>query len=93
MIDDRLEEQLLKRLARIEGQVKGIARMVKERRYCIDIVTQVHAVEAALHRTSEMMLRNHLETCVAQAFRSGKPVDRREKMDELLSIYGKFRAR
>ena len=93
MIDDGIEKDALRRLARIEGQVKGVARMVKERRYCVDIATQIAAVEAALHRVSEIVLRRHLETCVSDAFRSGDRDDQRRKVDELMGLYARFRAR
>lgn len=93
MTDEPTKEQVLRRLARIEGQVRGIARMVSARRYCVDVVTQVAAVESALHRVSELILRKHLETCVAAAFRNGDPAERTEKVEELMGIYSKFRAR
>ena len=93
MIDDAMEANVTKRLARIEGQVKGITRMVKERRYCIDIVMQVAAVETALHRVSEMVLQRHLETCVTDALKSGDDDERRQKLTELMTVYSKFRAR
>src|SRR5262249_34137592 len=61
----------LKRLQRIEGQVRGLSRMVEEDRYCIDIVTQIAAVRAALRRAEEEILRDHVASCVDAAFRSG----------------------
>ena len=73
-----------KRLSRIEGQVRGIARMVDEDRYCIDIVTQVSAVRAALRRLEEEILRDHVAHCVEHAIASGNKTDQRRKVAELI---------
>jgi DNA-binding FrmR family transcriptional regulator len=75
-----------KRLSRIEGQVRGIARMVDEDRYCIDIVTQVAAVRAALRRVEEEILRDHVAHCVERAIASGSKADQRRKIEELMEV-------
>ena len=75
-----------KRLSRIEGQVRGIARMVEEDRYCIDIVTQVSAVRAALRRLEEEVLRDHVAHCVEHAISSGNKADQRRKVAELMDV-------
>jgi CsoR family transcriptional regulator, copper-sensing transcriptional repressor len=75
-----------KRLSRIEGQVRGIARMVEEDRYCIDIVTQVSAVRAALRRLEEEVLRDHVAHCVEHAVSSGNKADQRRKIEELMEV-------
>src|SRR5262249_9449457 len=75
-----------KRLSRIEGQVRGIARMVEEDRYCIDIVTQVSAVRAALRRLEEEVLRDHVAHFVEQAISSGNKADQRRKIEELMEV-------
>ncbi len=80
----------LDRLRRIEGQVGGLARMVEEGRYCVDILTQVRAARAALRRVEESVLREHVEHCVAQAIRSGSPVEQKARVDELLDVVGRF---
>jgi DNA-binding FrmR family transcriptional regulator len=80
----------LDRLRRIEGQVGGLARMVEEGRYCVDILTQIRAARAALRRVEEAVLRDHVEHCVAQAIRSGDPADQKTKVDELLDVLGRF---
>lgn len=77
---------VLKRLNRIEGQVRGIARMVEEDRYCIDIVTQISAVRAALRKAEEEVLRDHVGHCVAHAIRSGDPDEQAKKIDELMDV-------
>lgn len=77
---------VLKRLNRIEGQVRGIARMVDEDRYCIDIVTQISAVRAALRRVEEEVLRDHVAHCVEHAIASGDKKDQRQKIAELIDV-------
>ena len=76
----------LKRLNRIEGQVRGLARMVEDDRYCIDIVTQIAAVRAALRRLEEEILRDHVGHCVENAIASGNRADQRRKIEELMAV-------
>jgi DNA-binding FrmR family transcriptional regulator len=76
----------LKRLSRIEGQVRGLARMVEDDRYCIDIVTQISAVRAALRRVEEEVLQEHITHCVEHAIASGDRKDQREKIAELMEL-------
>ena len=76
----------LKRLSRIEGQVRGLARMVEEDRYCIDIVTQISAVRAALRRVEEEVLREHISHCVEHAIVSGNAAEQRRKVSELMDV-------
>ena len=75
-----------KRLNRIEGQVRGLAKMVDEDRYCIDIVTQISAVRSALRRVEEEVLRDHVAHCVEHAIRSGDRADQRRKIAELMDV-------
>ena len=79
----------LKRLSRIEGQVRGLARMVEDERYCIDIVTQIGAVRAALRRVEEEILRDHVAHCVEHAITSGDKADQRRKVAELMDVMGR----
>ena len=78
-----------KRLSRIEGQVRGLARMVDEDRYCIDIVTQIAAVRAALRRVEEEVLRDHVAHCVEHAISSGNKADQRQKITDLMEVIGR----
>ena len=78
-----------KRINRIEGQVRGIARMVADDRYCIDIVTQISAVRAALRRLEEEILRDHVGHCVEHAIASGNKADQRRKIEELMNVVGR----
>ncbi|HMN86014.1 MAG TPA: metal-sensitive transcriptional regulator [Bauldia sp.] len=77
---------VMKRLSRIEGQVRGLARMVEDDRYCIEIVTQVSAVRAALRRVEEAVLADHVSHCVEHAIRSGDAADQRRKVAELIDV-------
>ena len=81
--------ETLKRLSRIEGQVRGLARMVEDDRYCIDIVTQISAVRAALRRVEEEILREHVAHCVEHAITSGDKADQRRKIAELMDVMGR----
>ena len=76
----------LKRLNRIEGQVRGLSRMVEEDRYCIDIVTQISAVRAALRRAEEEILTDHVANCIEDAIASGNKSEQRRKVAELTSV-------
>jgi CsoR family transcriptional regulator, copper-sensing transcriptional repressor len=78
-----------KRLSRIEGQVRGLAKMVEDDRYCIDIVTQISAVRAALRRLEEEVLRDHVAHCVERAVASGDKADQRRKIAELMDVIGR----
>ena|SRR5438046_66373 len=78
-----------KRLNRIEGQVRGLSRMVEEDRYCIDIVTQIAAVRAALRRVEEEVLRDHVAHCVEHAISSGNKAEQRRKIEELMTVIGR----
>lgn len=77
---------LLNRLSRVEGQVRGIARMVEEDRYCIDILTQVQAVRAALAKVETELLRDHLGHCIEGAITSGDKDEQRKKAEELIEL-------
>ena len=85
-MDDRLKKSQLARLGRIEGQVRGVARMIEDERYCIDVLTQIRAVRAALDKVEQETLSDHLQHCVAHAFHAGSEGDRQTKIDELLEV-------
>jgi len=81
----------LKRLSRIEGQVRGVSGMVEDNRYCIDIVTQIAAVRAALKRVEQEVLRDHVAHCVEHAIASGDRDEQRQKVSELIDVLGKLK--
>ena len=76
----------IQRLSRIEGQVRGLSRMVGEDRYCIDIVTQIAAVRAALRRVEQQVLRDHVGHCVKHAMQSDDVADQARKIEELMDV-------
>ncbi len=80
---------VLKRLSRIEGQVGGLFRMIEEDRYCIDVVTQISAVRAALRRAEEEILRDHVSHCVEHAIASGNKTEQRKKISEIIDVLGR----
>lgn len=80
------KSSVLKRLQRIEGQVRGLSRMVEDDRYCIDVVTQISAVRAALRRAEEEILRDHVAHCVEGAIKSGNAAEQRKKIAELMEV-------
>jgi CsoR family transcriptional regulator, copper-sensing transcriptional repressor len=84
-----IKQSCLKRLNRIEGQVRGLSRMVAEDRYCIDVVTQISAVRAALRRVEEEVLRDHVAHCVEHAIVSGNKAEQRRKIAELMDVVGR----
>jgi DNA-binding FrmR family transcriptional regulator len=86
---DDIKSSCEKRLTRIEGQVRGLSRMVADDRYCIDIVTQIAAVRAALRRLEEEILRDHISHCVEHAIASGNKADQRRKIEELMAVVGR----
>ena len=85
----QVKASITKRLNRIEGQVRGLARMVEEDRYCIDVVTQISAVRAALRRAEEEILRDHVNHCVEHAIASGDKKDQRKKITEIIDVLGR----
>ena len=84
-----IKASVQKRFNRIEGQVRGLAKMVEQDRYCIDILTQISAVRAALRRAEEEILRDHVAHCVEHAIASGNKTDQRAKIAELMDVIGR----
>jgi len=85
-----VREQAVKRIRRIAGQVAGIERMIDEDRYCVDVLLQVAAVRAALDGVGKLILRSHVETCVADALVSERSKGRKQKIDEIMEVFSKF---
>ena len=85
----RRDPKLIQRLSRIQGQVGGIARMIEGDRYCIDILTQIQAIKAALRKVEDELLKSHSHHCVADAIKSGNAKDARAKFEELVDLFSK----
>ena len=85
-VDPEIKAANRKRLRRIEGQIRGLQKMVEEDRYCTDIITQVASVQEALRGVARNLMRNHLHHCAAKALRSGKKEEAQAMYDELLEL-------
>ncbi len=79
-------ENNLAALRRIEGQVRGVQRMIEDREYCIDILNQIHAVKGALSRVEEKILEKHFQNCVTEAVRGNSKKEKQRKLDEVLTL-------
>ncbi|MEX0341631.1 MAG: metal-sensitive transcriptional regulator [Erythrobacter sp.] len=79
----------LNRLKRVAGQVRGVAQMIEDDRYCIDILTQMQAIKSALARVESQILKDHAACCVAEAIASGDAEDQRRKFEELVDLFEK----
>ncbi len=87
-----VREQVRARLRRVAGQVAALERMVEDDRYCVDVLLQVAAARAALDGVGKLILRGHVETCVADALVSGRAKNRKQKLDEIMEVFSKFSA-
>jgi DNA-binding FrmR family transcriptional regulator len=90
VIDDETKAKAQGRLRRIEGQVQGLQRMLAADAYCVDVLLQVSAVRGALEQVQKLLLGRHIESCVADALRSGSRAERQRKVDELLEVFSRF---
>ena len=84
-------EATIKRLRRIEGQVRGVIKMLEEDRYCIDVLYQMQAVKSAVARAESEILKDHAATCVEGAIKSGSKAQQREKVSELVDLFDKLK--
>lgn len=89
---DPVKSALAKRLSRIEGQVRGVAAMVADDRYCMDVLTQIQAIKSALRKVEDEILKSHAAHCVASAISEGDAKAQQRKFDELVDLLGRYRA-
>jgi len=89
-MNDETKKSLVARLRRIEGQVGGLIRMVEDDRYCVDVLTQINAVRAALHKVEKQVLEDHVAHCIAHAFAHGDKGEQRVKIEELVETIGRM---
>lgn len=85
------KDATIKRLKRIEGQVRGIVRMIEDDRYCMDILHQMQAVKSAFAKVEDAVLKDHSATCVEKAIASGDPAEQRKKFGELIDLMSKVK--
>jgi DNA-binding FrmR family transcriptional regulator len=93
VLNDETKAKVRGRLRRIEGQVQGLQRMLDSDAYCVDILLQISAVQGALDQVQKLLVGRHIESCVADALRSGSKSERQQKVDELLDVFSRFGAR
>ena len=93
MLNDEAKAKTRARLRRIEGQVQGLQRMLDNDAYCVDILLQISAVQGALEQVQKLLLGRHIESCVADALKSGTRGDRQRKIDELVDVFARFGGR
>ncbi len=91
MMNEKQKEDVLKRLNKVEGQIRGINKMVTEDRYCIDILTQTRAVVSAIRKVEELIMKQHLYSCVTTSMRSNNAEDKVNKINEVMDMLSKFR--
>jgi len=84
------KEAIIKRLSRIEGQVKGIQKMVEDERYCVDILVQISAIRSAINRVGNIILENHIKGCVSNSIKKGDTEESDELISELMETINKF---
>ncbi len=90
MLEPDLKKKLVARLRRIAGQVEGIARMVEGDRYCVDVLLQIAAAQAALGKAGALVMRSHVDTCVSEAMANGTNAQRKKKIDELMDVFSRY---
>jgi len=93
MLNAETKAKVRGRLRRIEGQVQGLQRMLENDAYCVDILLQISAVQGALEQCHKLLLGRHIESCVADAMRSGSRGERQQKIEELLDVFARFGGR
>lgn len=90
MKTEKSKKEIINRLSYLEGHCRGIKKMIEDDFYCIDVIHQIEAVEAALRKVKEKILSDHLETCVTTAIKGEDEKERRKVLDELLEVYDKI---
>lgn len=93
MLNEETKLKARGRLRRIEGQVQGLQRMIDGDAYCVDVLLQISAVQGALEQVQKLLLGRHVESCVADALRTGSKSERQQKLDELLDVFSRFGVR
>lgn len=84
------EEQLVF-LRKIEGQIRGVQKMIKDKRYCVDVLTQLHSIVGAILRVESKILRKHLEGCVTHALKDKSKIEKQKKIEEIIDLITRFR--
>ena len=91
MMHEKQKKEVSLRLSKVEGQIRGIRKMIDEDRYCIDVLSQTRAVTAAMRKIEDLIMEQHLNTCVLNSMKSGDKEDQKEKISEIMDVLSKFR--
>ena len=91
MMNDKQKQDVALRFKKVEGQIRGISKMVSKDRYCIDVLSQTRAVTAAIRKIEDLIMEQHLNTCVLNSMKSEDKDDQKEKITELMDVLSKFR--
>jgi DNA-binding FrmR family transcriptional regulator len=91
MENQTTHEKQLQYLKKIEGQIRGVQKMIEEKRYCVDIMTQLHSVIGALYRVENEIFKRHIDGCVVGALKGKSEKDKEQKIDEVIALISKFR--
>lgn len=84
-------QEQLEFLKKIEGQIRGIQRMIQDKRYCVDIITQIHSIIGALYRVENQIFKKHLDGCVASALKGKSEKEKQAKINEIMELIARFR--
>lgn len=86
-----VHQEQLAFLKKIEGQVRGVQKMIEDRRYCVDIITQIHSIVGALHRVEDEIFRKHIDGCVVNALKGKSESEKQKKINEVIELISRFR--
>jgi DNA-binding FrmR family transcriptional regulator len=90
MMNADFKKKVVARLHRIAGQIEGVARMIEDDRYCVDVLLQIAAAQAGLGQAGALVLRSHVDTCVSEAMTHGTSAQRKKKIDELMGVFSRY---
>jgi CsoR family transcriptional regulator, copper-sensing transcriptional repressor len=91
MVNPTTHEEQLEFLKKIEGQVRGIQRMIDQKRYCVDIITQIHSIIGGLYRVENEVFRKHIQGCVATTLKNASEAEKEKKIKEIVELTARFR--
>jgi len=91
MMNEKQSQAVSSRLKKIEGQVRGIVKMIENRRYCIDVLSQTRAIVSGIRKVEDIIMYQHLQTCVVDSMKSENKEDKDQKIDEIMAVLSKFR--
>lgn len=91
MMNQEQKADVCRRLKKIEGQIRGIVKMIEDDRYCVDVLSQTRAISSAIRSVENLVMKQHLQTCVKHSMQSNDIDDQNEKIAEIMELFSKFR--